>query len=362
MRVPSDVAPPTVPSSCLPGEKHIDYVLVASAMFSLPKMQRNICLTRNATLLASRAHSTQPSTAQLVKRMREMIDGLSISKAREALAETNNDVEKALEWISKDMAITGARRAEKSKDRKTGEGLVGLSVLSRGTAALPGIGGLRAAIVELNCDIAHTAAYFAEPKEDPTEFISRVDVSALEGAPLISSNAVAETHLSVGDAIRETIAKTGELIVLRRVAAVTQPRLPNPNPNLALRIASYAHGATQDQGRAASLALMMLESPVLSKLLETESFKEELERVERSLARQIVGFSPARINSLTNEDSEALYNQPFAMLSGEPTSLNVGEFLETWAQKQGLVSESSKAADSIAVKEMIRWQVGGADD
>src|SRR6266403_4324277 len=77
---------------------------------------------------------------------------------------------------SSGLAISGAKKAAKVSHRTAGEGLVGASVLSRGTGSSPG--GVRAALVELNCetdfvarnalfgrlvaDVAHTAAFLAE--------------------------------------------------------------------------------------------------------------------------------------------------------------------------------------------------------
>ncbi|KZV70998.1 hypothetical protein PENSPDRAFT_651027 [Peniophora sp. CONT] len=327
--------------------------------------------------LLSRGYAT-PSPAKLVKQLRDTIDGLAISKAREALEATNNDVTAALEWLSKDMALAGAKKAAKAAGagRSTGQGLLGLSVLSRGAGVAQGRGGVRAALVELNCetdfvarndlfnallaDLAHTAAFLAEPAVEG-QHISRVDISAFEGAPLISARDPSATStLAVGDAIKETIAKTGELIVLRRAAAVAHgPFNPGQSP-IGLRVASYAHGgATSSVGRSATLALLALKSDKLPSLLSKESFLAELDRLERSLARQIVGFSADSIRAPEGQQDEtALYSQPFGMLSGTPTALPVGEYLRSFSVEQGLGGEDE---DCVNVVDMFRWQVGGPE-
>ncbi len=51
---------------------------------------------------------------------------------------------------SSGLAISGAKKAAKVSHRTAGEGLVSASVLSRGTGSSPG--GVRAALVELNCE------------------------------------------------------------------------------------------------------------------------------------------------------------------------------------------------------------------
>jgi elongation factor Ts len=334
----------------------------------------------STTTRAYSAAPDKPSAAQLVKRLRETIYGLSITKAREALDATNNDLDQALAWLSKDMALTGAKKAAKAADRKTGQGLIGLSVLSGGAPAKLGPGSVRAAMVELNCetdfvaqnslftdllrDIAHTTAFLAEHDEGAAAYITPVDIAALEGAPLLSATTPTDApRASVGDSIRETIAKMGELIVLRRAAAVARHPVAPATPELALRVAAYAHGGAQwSQGRAAALALVALKSANMPTLLRTEKFAVDLERLERSLARQVVGLGAERIHAPEGEQDEmALYSQPFAMLAGESTDLAVGEYLRKWAREQQLVSEQATEQDGgISVLEMVRWDVGRA--
>lgn len=64
-------------------------------------------------------------------------------KAKEALIQTNNDLEKALEWVREDEAKAGIKKAEKLKDRQALEGLVGVVVGNVGEH------GNRGAIVEV---------------------------------------------------------------------------------------------------------------------------------------------------------------------------------------------------------------------
>ena len=90
---------------------------------------------------------------------------------------TNNDLDEALEWVQKDLAISGAKKAEKVGGRETKEGLIAVSLLSPGYP-----GGVRAAMIELNCetdfvgrnelfvklssDIAHSTAFLSEESPD----------------------------------------------------------------------------------------------------------------------------------------------------------------------------------------------------
>ena len=70
---------------------------------------------------------------KLVAELRKLTE-VSITKAREALAASNNDVSAALVWLQNDLAVSGAQKAAKVAHRTAGEGLVGASVLARGRA------------------------------------------------------------------------------------------------------------------------------------------------------------------------------------------------------------------------------------
>ena len=93
----------------------------------------------------------------------------------------------------------------------------------------------------------------------------------------------------MGGAIHDSIARFGEKISLGRAVAVVQNPLA---PGLGLRVTSYAHGAVSDpsHGHVASLALLAFKSPTLGELIAQKAFQEDLAKLERALARQIVGF------------------------------------------------------------------------
>ncbi|KAG6881356.1 Elongation factor Ts, mitochondrial, partial [Termitomyces sp. T32_za158] len=98
-----------------------------------------------ACLSSRRFYSTEPPKvpAALIGQLRKLID-VSITKAREALSASNNDVKLALEWLDKDLAISGAAKAAKLEGRLAGEGMISTAVLSKGAGSPSG--GLRAAM------------------------------------------------------------------------------------------------------------------------------------------------------------------------------------------------------------------------
>ena len=330
---------------------------------------------------------------KLVAELRKLTE-VSITKAREALAASNNDVSAALVWLQNDLAVSGAQKAAKVAHRTAGEGLIGASVLARGTGSATGHGGVRAALVELNCetdfvarnslfsrlvaDVAHTAAFLAEPAEPESDSSSNSSIrhvprGQLLDAPLLSaegpvpSPVTALSHGTVADAIRAAIAKLGENIVLQRAAAVAHEPIPPARSELGLRVAAYAHGhggaplpPFQAQGRVGALALVALKSPRLHALLGAPEFCGDLERVERALARQIVGFDTRTIR---RDEEGALYGQPFMMLGDTLEGETVEAGLGRWAREKRLIHDTDGSdTGGIQVVEFLKWTVGESPD
>ncbi|KAG0085815.1 Elongation factor Ts, mitochondrial [Podila epicladia] len=181
---------------------------------------------------------------KLLAEIRKTIEGISMMKAKEALVQTNNDLEKALEWVREDEAKAGIKKAEKLKDRQALEGLVGVVVGEVGEH------GNRGAIVELNCEtdfvsrndlfkglvsqIASTALLVVEGSSANASkgLVQDVAVADLLQAPIMpdptpapAGSTPTPTHefATVQESITKMIAKLGENISLRRCAVVNFP-------------------------------------------------------------------------------------------------------------------------------------------
>ena len=76
---------------------------------------------------SSSSPSFTKADIKLVAELRKRTE-VSLSKAKEALTETNNDVNAALEWLKKDLIASGAKKKEKVQDRIAGEGLIGVKI------------------------------------------------------------------------------------------------------------------------------------------------------------------------------------------------------------------------------------------
>ncbi|KAH8110629.1 hypothetical protein DFH11DRAFT_1690707 [Phellopilus nigrolimitatus] len=236
-------------------------------------------------------------------------------------------------------------------------------------------------MVELNCetdfvgrndlfgkllvDIAHSAAYHAEEpsdfQENPT-LLRTCSVNALLDAPYLQKDPSQspDPSASIGSAIRDTIAKVGENISLRRVVSVVLPSAPE-SVQAGVRVASYIHGSTTEPslGRMGTLALLYLKSPNLKARFVEEAFRGDLAKLERALARQIAGFDTRSIRLVTESPETVLYEQPFMLFLGEFSGQPVKNVLQAWAAQKGLLdSNANEEYQGISVNEFAKWSVG----
>ncbi|KIJ53487.1 hypothetical protein M422DRAFT_25358 [Sphaerobolus stellatus SS14] len=334
---------------------------------------------QNSSSVQNSSPAFQPSLKQ-VSELRKSTT-VTIQKAREALTAANGDLPAALEWLEKDRAISGQKKAEKVADRAANEGLIGISVLGRGTVLGDQGFGIRASIIELNCetdfvarnelfrkltqDIAFTVAALSEvsaPENyETTPFICESDLSSLLKAPLLVKDDPEAKMKTISEAVRDLIGAVGENISVRRAASFVHPPFPLES-GIGLRVASYIHGALppltsptplliEGQGRMGALVatgLRTVPSARLEELIKTEEFEKELSSMERAIARQVVGMNP--------KDDEELNKQSFDMLatSGGETVENV---LMNWSKQRKMIPADVDEG-GLSTLEFVRWQVG----
>jgi elongation factor Ts len=140
-------------------------------------------------------------TAASVKELRERT-GAGMMDCKKALAETNGEMEPAIDWLR----AKGLSAAAKKAGRTAAEGLVGVAVE-----------GKRGAVVEVNSETD-----FVAKNELFQGFVGNVAKLALEqGADVETlSNAAYPGGGTVAEALTENIAKIGENQSLRRAAVV----------------------------------------------------------------------------------------------------------------------------------------------
>lgn len=199
-------------------------------------------------------------TASMVKELREKT-GVGMMDCKKALAETNGNIEEAIDWLR----AKGLAKAAKKAGRVAAEGLVGVAANGR-----------KAAVIELNSEtdfVARNDAFQALVKNIASVALDvEGDVEALAKAEYPGSSR------SIGDEITEAIAKIGENMTLRRVATL---EVENGV------VASYIHNAISDGiGKIGVLVA-----------LESAGDTQKLNAFGRQIAMHIAAVNPLAVSA-----------------------------------------------------------------
>jgi len=144
-------------------------------------------------------------TAALVKQLREKT-GAGMMDCKKALADTEGDLQAAVDWLRK----KGLSQAAKKAGRATAEGLVGLAVA-----------GPRGAVVEVNAETD-----FVARNETFQAFVRTVTQVALDTDGTLEglkAAAYPDTGRSVDEELTQLIGTIGENMKLGRVAVLSVP-------------------------------------------------------------------------------------------------------------------------------------------
>jgi elongation factor Ts len=141
-------------------------------------------------------------TAQMVKELREAT-GVGMMDCKKALAETNGDMEAAVDWLR----TRGLAKAAKKAGRIAAEGLVGVAVE-----------GTKAAIVEVNSETDFVARN--EQFQSLVGNIAKLALEANGDVHVLSEMPYPGSGRSVSGELTDAIAKIGENMNLRRAAVV----------------------------------------------------------------------------------------------------------------------------------------------
>jgi elongation factor Ts len=197
-------------------------------------------------------------TAQMVKELRERT-GAGMMDCKAALQETNGDMEQAVDLLRK----KGLAKAAKKAGRIAAEGLIGLAVEGR-----------KGVLVEVNSE---------------TDFVARNDlfqglvkmianVALTVGTDMEKIKAAKVGHITIADAIADTIAKIGENMTLRRASQLSVGTGV---------IASYVHNSVEEGlGKIGVLVA-----------LESTGKADELKRFGRMVAMHVAASNPQAIDS-----------------------------------------------------------------
>jgi len=196
-------------------------------------------------------------TAQMVKELRERT-GAGMMDCKSALQETNGDMEAGVDLLRK----KGLAKAAKKAGRIAADGLIGLAVE-----------GQKGVVVEVNSETDFVARN--DLFQGLVKMIANVALTA--GADVEKVKAAKVGHLTVAEAIAETIAKIGENMSLRRASTLSVGTGV---------IASYVHNSVEEGlGKIGVLVA-----------LESTGKADELKRFGRMVAMHVAASNPQAID------------------------------------------------------------------
>jgi elongation factor Ts len=197
-------------------------------------------------------------TAALVKDLREKT-GVGMMDCKKALAETNGDLEAAIDWLR----AKGLSKAAKKADRAAAEGIVAIAM-----------GVDHGAVVELNSETDFVArnADFQKAAGD----FAKIALKAANHQALLDA---AHAGAKVSDAVTQLIATIGENITLRRSAKLSVETGA---------IAAYVHAKVDGTDHLGRIAVLVA--------LESTGAKPVLESFGKKIAMHIASANPLALN------------------------------------------------------------------
>src|SRR5471030_2949153 len=284
-------------------------------------------------------------TGPMVKDLRDKT-GTGMMDCKNALKETDGDMEAAIDWLRK----KGISKAAKKAGRAAAEGLVGVAV-----------GGNAGALVEVNAETD-----FVARNDEFKGFVkAAADLALREGGDLEKLLAAKHGNSNVQQTLTELVAKIGENMSVRRTVAL------GVNPGV---VAAYVHNAT---------------SPELGKIgvlvaLKSSADQDKLAALAKQIAMHVAAAAPLAITPehLSKEvvDRERAVQTEIARQSGKPEAViekmmegRMRKFYEETVllsqtfvidgETQGgkvLEKASKDLGAPITVEGFVRFQVGEA--
>ncbi|WP_026623291.1 elongation factor Ts [Ensifer sp. WSM1721] len=199
-------------------------------------------------------------TAAMVKDLREKT-GAGMMDCKKALAETNGDLEAAIDWLR----AKGIAKADKKSGRTAAEGLIGIA--SAGTKAV---------VVEINSETDFVARN--EAFQDLVRGVANVALGTVGTVDGVAKATYPATGKSVEDSIKDAIATIGENMTLRRAA------LLQVEDGV---VATYVHNAAGEG--IGKLGVLVA--------LKSTGDKEALNTIGRQVAMHIAATNPLAVRA-----------------------------------------------------------------
>jgi elongation factor Ts len=283
-------------------------------------------------------------TAATVKELRERT-GAGMMDCKKALAETNGEMEAAIDWLR----AKGLAAAAKKAGRTAAEGLVGVAVE-----------GLSGALVEVNSETD-----FVAKNELFQEFVGNVARLVLDNGTDVEAlgNAGYPGGGTVSDKLTDNIAKIGENQSLRRAALVevsegaVVPYVHNavaPGLGKIGVLVALEGSAPAETLQALGKQIAMHVAAAHPQALDADSLDPELIERERSIAMEKAKESgkPQNIIEKMVEGGLAKFRKDNALLSQLFVMDNKTPVAEV------IAAAAKEAGAPITLKSFVRYQLG----
>ena len=198
-------------------------------------------------------------SAAMVKELREKT-GAGMMDCKKALAETNGDMEAAIDWLR----AKGISKADKKAGRTAAEGLIGLAS-----------GANEAVVVEVNSEtdfVARNDAFQALVRD-----VAEAALSTNGSVEAVSAATVASSGKSVADTVKDAVGQIGENLTFRRSAKLSDD---------AGVVSSYVHNAVADN--LGKLGVLVA--------LKSTGNTEALHAIGRQVAMHVAATAPLALN------------------------------------------------------------------
>ena len=220
-------------------------------------------------------------TMAQVKELRELT-GAGMMDCKNALSETDGDIEAAIDWLR----AKGLAKAAKKAGRVAAEGLVAVAT-----------DGTRGAVVELNSETD-----FVARNEEFQKLVTDIAQLALDGgadAAALNAMPFGDTGMSVAEQITAAVARIGENMGLRRSATLSVPEGV---------VSSYVHNAVGNgMGRMGVLVA-----------LKSSADPEALNALGRQIAMHIAAINPLAVSA--KDVDEAVVERERAVFTEQANS------------------------------------------
>ena len=261
-------------------------------------------------------------TANMVKELRDKT-GAGMMDCKAALAESDGDLENAVDWLRK----KGLAKAAKKAGRIAADGLIGVALKAN-----------KGVVVEVNSETDFVARN--DLFQGLVKMIANVALDAGTDVDKILAARVGDGNIA--DAIAETIAKIGENMTLRRAAGLAVGKGT---------IASYVHNSvTEGLGKIGVIVA-----------LESAGKGDELKAFGRMVAMHVAAANPQAVDPSGLDPAVIERERGVLAAKAEGKPANVVEkivesglktfYKEVCLLEQGYAIEEGKKTVAQAIKE-----------